>query len=210
MTRIPLIFFLALISDFLAALWGLMRYPKLSPAMKIFAVNLVVSFLSEFGLVYLGLNKLNNLWIVHLSTPIEFILLVMFLAEIEPRPVIRSMMRAAIPVYLLFFLWSEFTLEPLQTYNGISRGVSAFILVLFAGIELFRIFTNSDGAIWRSAPFVAASAIIIVFAMGMTIYVTSNKVAILPFELATIPWEVNAFSGIAANCLCIYSLFQRS
>jgi hypothetical protein len=210
MARIPIIIFLAVFADGVVAAIAAGRFRTLSPELKIFAVNTVVSFGEELGMVFLALQKINNLWIIHFSTPIEYALLVVFLSAIEPRPAFKTVMRLSIPFFFIFFLWAEFAFDSLQIYNSASRGVSAFLLILFAGLQLFRIFANSRGSLWRSAPFLLSVSILVTFAMGFTVFLTSNRLSGLPFELAVLPWQVSAFAQICADGLAGIGLVRRS
>jgi hypothetical protein len=181
---------------------------SLSKTMMVLLVYFVIAFLFDISLMILGLHGINNLWLMHLFTPIEYALFVWVLSDRSQRRAKRAF-RVSIPLFIGFWLVAAALFERATEFNTISHSVEAGILVLVASFALFEINRGSSGSPLQDPYFWIASAALLYFAASVLIYALSNVFLSMSMELLLAAYNfkiiVNAIANVvyAGGFLCL-------
>lgn len=110
-------------------LLSVVRYNRLSKALKIITWYLMLSVLTQAVSLFLWKKSINNLPVLHVFTVLEFILLFAYYS-FQSKPLLtRFWFYAILVLFLLFALLDAFVLENLQSFNIYSRSLEAFIFI---------------------------------------------------------------------------------
>lgn len=110
-------------------LLSVVRYNRLSKALKIITWYLMLSVLTQAISLFLWKKSINNLPVLHVFTVLEFILLFAYYS-FQSKPLLtRFWFYAILVLFLLFALLDAFVLENLHSFNIYSRSLEAFIFI---------------------------------------------------------------------------------
>lgn len=110
-------------------LLSVVRYNRLSKALKIMTWYLMLSVLTQAVSLLLWTKSINNLPLLHVFTVLEFILLFTYFS-FQSRPILtRFWFYLILVLFLLFALLDALVLEDLQSFNIYTRSLEAFIFI---------------------------------------------------------------------------------
>ena len=151
----------------------------------------------------LGSQKINNLWMMHLFTPIQFGLLMWIFSFWFEGP-IRSVALLSIPIFTLFWVIMLLFFESFTQFNTYTRPVEALVLIVVSGYTLYK--TNKEDAetIFRMPRFWVASGTLIYFSGMILLYAVSNNLLAMSMETLRMVWlTIQTSSQIMSNLLFI-------
>jgi hypothetical protein len=110
-------------------LLSVVRYNRLSKALKIMTWYLMLSVLTQAVSLLLWTKSINNLPLLHVFTVLEFILLFTYFS-FQSRPILtRFWFYLILVLFLLFAILDALVLEDLQSFNIYTRSLEAFIFI---------------------------------------------------------------------------------
>ncbi len=110
-------------------LLSVVRYKRLSKALKIMTWYLVLSVVTQAVSLLLWKESINNLPLLHVFTVLEFCLLFAWYA-VQSKSFLPRIWLFGMPVlFLLFALLDAFVLESLHSFNIYTRSLEAFIFI---------------------------------------------------------------------------------
>ena len=108
---------------------SVVRYNRLSRALKIIAWYLMLSVVTQVVSLFLWKKSINNLPVLHVFTVLEFFLLFAYYS-FQSKPLLtRFWFYLILVLFLLFALLDAFVLENLQSFNIYTRSLEAFIFI---------------------------------------------------------------------------------
>jgi hypothetical protein len=110
-------------------LLSVVRYNRLSKALKIMTWYLMLSVITQAVSLLLWKKSINNLPLLHVFTVLEFFLLFAYYS-FQSKPLFtRVWFYLILFLFLLFALLDAFVLENLYSFNIYTRSVEAFIFI---------------------------------------------------------------------------------
>lgn len=110
-------------------LLSVVRYNRLSKALKIMTWYLLLSALTQAGSLLLWKESINNLPLLHVFTVLEFFLLFTYYS-VQSKPFLPKFWFYGILIlFLSFALLDAFVLESLHSFNIYTRSLEAFIFI---------------------------------------------------------------------------------
>jgi hypothetical protein len=110
-------------------LLSVVRYNRLSKALKIMTWYLMLSVITQAVSLLLWKKSINNLPLLHVFTVLEFFLLFAYYS-FQSKPLFtRFWFYLILFLFLLFALLDAFVLENLYSFNIYTRSVEAFIFI---------------------------------------------------------------------------------
>ena len=154
---------------------GLFFYKKLSPPLRIIVffcgvalfVNVVSTFLANHGI--------NNLFLIHLDTIVEFLILLKFYSLV---------LKEALPTR--FFIWVgayfaiialafAFTVQPFDTFNDYARTLESIGVIALALLLFYRILVEMKIVrLEQSSVFWVNTGLLLYFSGGALLFSLSN------------------------------------
>jgi hypothetical protein len=144
---------------------GTIRYRVLPRPQRILLFYLVVAGVVDAAASYLSRHHIHNLWLLHIYTAVETVLLLWFYRSILSSPWLRKAIPYAMVVFPLVCLANILWWQSLQHFNTYTRPVEALLLIYLSLVCFFE--EHRDG-FWFNA------GILLYFSVAFFIFIFSN------------------------------------
>lgn len=148
----------------------------------------LVSLLAGLLGTILAHREINNHFVSHLFTPVQFSMFVYILSHWQPQALVRKIFIAAIFAFIIFWALGLFMLEDLRSFSTITRPVAAVLLVLASAVTLVQTVRTGNLPLSRTPAFWISSGILIYFA-GMSVLLSmSNMLLTASIQTLRLIW----------------------
>ena len=176
---------------------ALFRYRKLDNVMKAVAWYVMLGGLVQVLSSYENSQKNNNLWLLHLYTPLEFACLVLFYSRTLEGMVKKSVfVGIGIGFAVLSALNSGF-LQPVNTFNTYARSLEGIVVIVFCLSWCYRTLTEmkilkleQDPVFWVNTGF------LLYFSGNVLLFAFSNYILNINRALNLYIWAFHALFSI--------------
>lgn len=193
--------YLSLLSEIVVVFALVYTRDKLRPGMNILGTYFVLCLIAGLLEVFLASKRINNLWIFHYFTPVEYTLLMSVFYSWNQRSPVRKLILYSIPIFIVsWFIGSFWLSNPTDTFSY-AYPFSAVLLVLVSSYTLLRIERLERSSVLDMPEFWASSGTLIYF--GGTIVWSSLNVPLLhtSLEIMRLAWSTQSVANILANSL---------
>src|SRR5574341_1187946 len=117
-TRLPFLAQLDSLSIVFPILAAALSFRFLTRELKLLLTYQVISLVITVWMTYLASNSINNLWLFHIQTPIEFFFFMWIFSRWQTNPLFQKFFEMTIPVFV--FLWAVlvFFVEKIDELNA--------------------------------------------------------------------------------------------
>jgi len=174
---------------------------KLRPEMRTLGAYFVFCLMAGLLEILLASKGINNLWIFHYFTPVQYALLTYVFYSWNRESSMEQLIFYSIPVFVAsWFLGSFWLANPADTF-AYAYPISAALLVLVSSYTLLRIERLERSSMLDIPEFWVSSGTLIYF--GGTIVFSSLSVPLLHTSIETmrLAWSTQAVANIVANVL---------
>ena len=176
---------------------ALFRYQKLDNVMKAVAWYVMLGGLVQVLSSYENSQKNNNLWLLHLYTPLEFACLALFYSRaLDGMVKKRVFVGLGIGFAVLSALNSGF-LQPVNTFNTYARSLEGIVVIVFCLSWCYRTLTEmkilkleQDPVFWVNTGF------LLYFSGNVLLFAFSNYILNINRALNLYIWAFHALFSI--------------
>lgn len=170
--------------------------------LKVFVLYLSASFISDYFGLYLMNEKMNNLWMFHLFTVVEYIILITMFSNFEKSKKGKNILLATIPVYILLVLIFLVFFENFNSWNNYSRSLSGFIILALAFRQLFALSKHAEQSLVHHPFFWIGGGLVFYFSVSVLFWAMSNFISqSLPLNAQKLIFLIPATAGMISNFL---------
>lgn len=198
---IPLHTQLAFVAQVVVCILGVWRFGKLSRELRVVAIYLVVSMAFSLTQYYFAKRNINNLWLTHFFTPIQYAFLAWTLSLWQRSPQIQRILQMSAVIFAAICLGSILLLENLRTFNIYSRPFESVLLVISSGYALYLLNKNDSGSLLRRPEFWVSSAILLYFSGMVVLYAMSNSFLRASFDTLRVAWIAHSVVSVIFSSL---------
>lgn len=166
---------------------GFVSWNRLSRELRILVVYLTVGFVVGIVIVILAFQRINNLWLMQVYTPIQFSFLMWVFSHWSSGAVKRVFL-FSIPTFILFWGVMFLFFEDIGRFNAYSKPTSSLILVAASGYLLYQTNKESDEVFYRSPKFWVASGTLVYFSGMIVLYALFNQLLTVSAEQLALLW----------------------
>ena len=152
---------------------------------------ILLGLVDVFGL-YLAFNRINNIWLFHLFTPLEYGFLVMVFSYWQKKSLLRLVLRLSIPLFALICLVNKLFLENLVTFDSFTASLEGSALIMISVYTLFNLYRGNSGPISKDPRFWITVAVLIYFAGSLPTFAFANIIAL---------WSIHNILNVSSNVL---------
>jgi hypothetical protein len=158
--------------------------------------------------LYLSILKLNNLWIIHIYTLVEYSSLMVIFSYWQKDIILKKIYKLSIPLFALIWVGAKMTLEKLNQFDQVTASLEGLILVAVSLYSLYSTSIASWNGLLKDSRFWVAAAVLIYFLSNLAFFALGNviiKWSMDKIKLAyTLSWITVIFSNIlyAKGFLC--------
>jgi hypothetical protein len=199
--KLPVLLYIVLFSECVAAIVGGFRYRNLPHPLKFLEWLIILSIL-EFGLQWtLASFNIRNLWVSHFFTLIEITFVVLIYSSwIELRQN-RSILSICFSAFVVLWIVSKFTFEPLSHVDGWTDPISKILQIIFSIFILIDIVKESEVDWTSDSRFWIVAGIIIYAAGSIFMSALFNKMLEISRENLLKVWHMNWILMSISNLL---------
>jgi hypothetical protein len=199
--KIPVLFYISMLTEIVTALVGGLRYRTLPRPLRILEWLIIFAILEvgvQWALSYCGIH---NLWTSHFFTLIEMVFVVLMFSSWMKNRRNRMMLSLCLFVFIIFWIVSKFTFEPLSLVDGWTAAISKILQITFSTFLLVDVVKESD-INWTDDPRLWIIAGIIIYSAGsIFIFALFNKMLQISPDRLKIIWFLNWTLIIISNLL---------
>ncbi len=130
--------FVCVMSNLFPVIIGLVYRRKLTTNMRILLLLYLLLIGAEMVLNYQAEMAVNNLWLIHLMTICEYVLLTIVFVYWQKNRIAKQVIRMTIPIYLVVWVMAKYSFEDFHTYDNFT---ASFASLLLTGITLYTLYT---------------------------------------------------------------------
>ena len=198
---IPLYAKLAFGSGFLVVLAGVYNFRRLNREMGILFSYFVISIVVSSVQYVFAISGKNNLWTMHIFTPIQLVFLMTVFIAWQRNATIKRFMQGSMVLFMIVWFLSILYLEQLQQFNWFTRPLQSFILIIASGVTFSQVQREELLSIRYEPRFWVSAATLLYFCGVIVLFALSNKLLAVSIDTLRLAWPVQAFVAIVTNIL---------
>jgi len=187
---IPLEAHLAAISDGILVVVGLYVYKYLPKEMRILLFFFSTAVLINLISLYLALHYINNLWLFHIYTLLEYSLLMVVFSYWHKIIIIKKSLRVSILIFIIIWIIAKLILEDFNSFDNFTSSLISALLTIIAIYTLVRLAKDYPADIFKRPQFWVSTAVLIYYTGNIFTFALSSTVII---------WSIHNLLYITAN-----------
>ena len=194
-----LLSYIIFIVEFGALLVGGFRYRSLPSSLQFLEWFIVFTFGETIIEWVLASYNIQNLWMSHINTLIEFVLIMLMYFFWMKRTRNRSILSICFIVFGICWIVSKFTFESLSSLDGWTAPLSKVLQIVFSALLLLDVVKESNIA-WINDPRIWVAAGIIIYSAGsLFIFALFNTMLQISPDRLKFVWSLNWILIIVSN-----------
>lgn len=155
---------------------GLSRFNKLDSTLKIIFYLVSISTGMTLLMIYFGIAKRSNSWLMHIYTVVEFLLISYFYYRLFSKKVFRKIITILFGVFSIVVILNKIYLEPLNKIDNYSLTIESIILLILTSMFLVDFLINNFIINIRDYRILLTVGYMIYFGGNLFIFALSNEV----------------------------------
>ncbi len=121
---------------------GAPNFKKLDPPLRVLLYYTALSLLLTIAMTVIALHRLNNLWLMNFSEPVEFAMLLWMFQCWESDSRLRTLIRSLIIPYLLAWFYEVIAGGRWFGFTTYARPIEGIVLTFVACLTIYRVNRN--------------------------------------------------------------------
>ena len=202
--RIPLLAHICTSSLLLLVAIGFFRYRMLRSDMRVLFGYFVVSLVFTVTMLILAINRVNNLWMLHILNLVEFYTFVLVLSSWQTNSRVALVLRRdALIGFAVIWVASKLSLEKLQYFDNFSSGLASVTIIFFVCYTIFNVYYKSSHGTLHSYQLLVLCATLVYQLTKVVVYSSGNFILDLPPETIKMVWSLHW--GVTSLAYFLYS-----
>ena len=194
----------------LSAILAWKNYLQFPKHFKLFTIYIGITFIFELISFITSLRKESNLWLIHLYTLTEFILLGLFYKSVLKRPQwLNQNFKLILLVGSVLVIANTLFLQPITQFNSYAETMENIILIGFS-ISLFFHIINEESELYQSKALKWINSGILLYLSGsLFIFLFSQySMDILPDHFLHYLWLFNLILNLIFKVIIIFAVLK--
>lgn len=174
---------------------------RLTTALRLVALCFAVMFVQDAAGWWMAERNIGNLWVSHVGTPLQTLLLLFALAEWQTGESERRAVRFAAVGFLLVYLVLVAAVEDPRAFSRFARPLQAILVVSVAAWTMVRRTVTTFESPLAAPWFWVSAGLLLYFGSGAVLGPVSNLLMRTSPDLVRIAYVVKALVNIVAYLL---------
>lgn len=194
--------FVAAFSSVAVAVLGLWKFKTLQQEVKLLVALLVILVVIEGLSLYLILSyEGNNLWLSHLVTLLQYVVLAWILAQWQSQEGKRRGILISIWVFIGLWLAAKLTVEGFNQYDNYTATLSGAMLVVIAAQTLQQLNYGNLKNFFRNSRFWISLGVLVYFSGTLIFLALINEIVRLSSSAILLAWSIQWLITVVSNIL---------
>jgi len=197
----PILSYIMLAIEIAVAVLVLFRWKHVTNHLRLIVLLLIITPAIAITELWMGFNGIRNLWVAHIATLLEYVLILSTYYIWEPKIINKRILLICIISFIVLWMISKYTFESfnfLDIYTSIIAKIIEIItsaLVLFDVLQDANIELKTDARLWISSG-------VIIYATGtLFLFALFNMMLDTSPELIRTLWPINWILSIVFTLL---------
>jgi len=199
--------YLMKIIEIIALLVGWYTFRHLPRTYKIIVMYISISTIAGLLAITLAIEYGNNYILFHFYTPIELIIITLFILTIINTKTIKFVSGFVLVFYLIIWTVSKFTFESFNQIDNITGSLSNAIIFILATYAIFKVKYFSNKSILKNPYVITLVGIMLYFGGNLFVYALYNNFNIYQSALGMQIWKIHNVLHIFLDISFIYSFY---
>jgi hypothetical protein len=195
--------YFSLLSNAITFLVGLFVLRFLGADRKVLTLFLGVKLAIDLLGMYLALNHINNLWLLHILTILEYSFLIYIFSFWQKNPILKKILHLSIPLFTVLGIAIMLLGENIRYFNSVTRPIASLALVAAAGYALFELNKETYDSVFRQPRFWIGAAVMLYFSGTLVLFSLGNLLLGTSLQWMKTVFNVNVIMNIVANAMYI-------
>jgi hypothetical protein len=189
---------------------GILRIKTLSREQRVLFLFSVVVLTTELCCYVLAKFRINNFFVLHIFTPLEFILLsAVYFCKVELKPV-KVLLVIIAALFIFLEAADSFLIHNLQSLDSISAASESLLLMLYSLFFFFYLLRTLEYKNPFDNPlFWYNSGVLIYFSGSFFLFIFSNYMLHVSQGYFNDMWHINDLLNVTMNILFALALWKR-
>jgi hypothetical protein len=166
----------SIISSIVPATFGLLMFNKLNKTLRFLSVFCIVFCIVDLVFSILGKNGIHNIFIMHLTTPVEFAMILHLFVLIAFNKSKILLEFVAIIIFVIICSFNTYYLQSINVPNSLARGTEAVVIITLCVNFYYQIFKSDQNINLIQYPyFWLVSGFLIYFSGTLFLFVVTNN-----------------------------------
>jgi len=143
-------------------------------------------------------QHLNNLFTFHLHTYIEFAAYSIILSRLIRSKVVKQIITALIPAFILFSLVNSLFLEDITGFNSIQRHIEATLIIGYCLVYVIELRQYNDFSLSENPYLIFAMALLLYFSGSLFLFIFSRSMFATGDDS---DWVIHGYLNIFLNLI---------
>lgn len=185
------------LSSTLPFMGAVICYKWLNKDLKILSILFLAAVTSDLTTLYIRFFTSEfNVWIFHIYTLLEFIILTILLYRWQVNRLIKKVIGFYIPFYIIIWALSKYFIESLNQIDGFTSTLGSALLMSAVMITFYQIITHEEHISLRDCRFLVMLGILIYNGGNLFIFGVSNIIDV---------WPIHSIFNIISNIVYTFA-----
>jgi len=188
---------------------AILRYRFLNKTMKNIAYYVFLGASIQILAAYVKLNGQNNLWVLHLFTPLEVAIILRFYSIVLAGFIQKKVFVWVGIIFLTMSVLSSIFLQDIRTFNTYARSLEGLLVIVLCLLWCYKTLTEmkimklgQDPVFWVNTGF------LLYFSGGVLLFAFSNYIIGINHVLSLYIWAFHALFSMLLYALITIGLWK--
>ena len=207
----PVILWLTiLLFEVILSIAACIRWNHLDNGMRFVGISFLVSGLSCIIEVLTGSRGIENHFVVHVYSLLNFSLLSWAVYLFDGKRIFRIIYGSTLILFTGVWIIGKATFEPFTSYPNFTDAAASLILIIWAMRMLFLSFRLNSPSVIRNQRFWVAAGILVANIGGVLSFATTNILLQQGLTTFSLFWHLTWIMNIIADIIFLRALFMES
>jgi hypothetical protein len=197
--KLPILFYVLVVSSFLAAILGLARYSSLDKGGKALVILCVVNYFEGTISFLLSLNKIRNLELLNNYRPVELVLTALVFYLMVNSRIVKRLVFICASAYVLVWIADKIYLDDPAQLNSRMAMLSRLIAIIMSISALYSEMVTSEGVFFKYPLFWVGASVLLYSSGTLLLLGWGNQLIGSGRETFVTAWQINWILLIVAN-----------
>jgi hypothetical protein len=199
--KIPVLFYIMLIVECVVAVWVIFRWRQSAIQQRLISLLLIATPLSAIIELWMALHYIRNLWVAHISTLIEYIVILSMCYFWKTKKTEKRMIMIGIVVFIVLWISSKFTFETFYLHDTYTCIIAKTVEIIITALVLFDVLGDPNSIVKIDARVWISSGVIIYSSGTLFLFALQNMMLNTSPELIKSLWPINWILSIVFTLL---------
>lgn len=174
---------------------------KLAGVFRILYLFVVLTAILEMGVATLYYMGLNNLFLFHIHTYLEFCLFSLIYIRLSSSTATKKVILSIVPAFLIYSFITLIFVEDANGFNSLQRNIEGLLLSIFAFVHLFELKRRK----LKNPTVLLSVSLISYFTINIFLFVSARNMFLNGDDYN---WNIHGLSNILLNVCFALVLIQ--